>query len=78
MLEGILVVRDVVVIVVRISEEGISGSEDIACGDVWRRELRILRILYHIDFLLVVSEVLAELVAKIGVRIAVADNLYRL
>ena len=76
MLECILIVRDVVVIVVRISKERVASSKDVACAEIWRRELCKMRILDSEYLPCIVVEALPQLITQIGIRITITDNLY--
>ena len=76
MLEGVLVILHVVVVVVRIGKEVIACGEHIARGEVRCRELRFLRFLDDEEILTVVGQALAELVAQVGVGVAVAYYLH--
>ena len=78
MLERVLVVRHVVVVVVGVGEECAAGGEHVRRTDVWCRQLRLLWVLDDEHFLRLAVEVLAQLVAQVGVRVAVADYLHRL
>ena len=78
MLERVLVIRHVVVVVVGIGEETVASGEDIACADVGRRKMRLMRLLDDKEVLVVVGEILAELIAEIGIGVAVANNLHGL
>ena len=78
MLEGVLIVLHVVVVVVRVGEEVVAGGEHVARGEVRCRELRLLRLLDDKEVLAVIGQVLAELVAQVGVRVTVAYNLHRM
>ena len=78
MLERVLVVRHVVVVVVGVGEERAAGGEHVRRTDVRRRQLRLVRVLYHEHFLRLAAEVLAQLVAQISVGVAVAYYLHRL
>jgi len=77
MLERVLVVGDVVVVVVGIGKERVTGGKDIAGGEVWRWQEGLGRILDDKELLGVVAQVLAKLVAQVGVGVAVAHYLYR-
>ena len=76
--ERVLVVRHVVVVVVGVGEERAAGGEHVRRTDVRRRQLRLVRVLYHEHFLRLAAEVLAQLVAQISVGVAVAYYLHRL
>ena len=78
MLEGILVVGYVIVVIVRIGEEGITVGEYIRSAQIWRRQLCLVRLLDGKHLLGIVSQVLAQFIAQVGIRVAVADNLDRL
>ena len=75
MLEGILVVRNVVIVVVRIGEEGVSVGKDIRCTQVGSRQLCPFRVPDGENLLGIAGQVLAQLVAQVGIRVAVADDL---
>ena len=76
MLECILIVLDVIVEVVRIGEELGALREHVARADIGLREVDALRVLNDEEVTGVVAEVSAELVAKVGVGVAFAYNLY--
>jgi len=71
-LEGVAVVGDVVVVVVGVGEEAVATGEDIARGEVGGGEECALGIGDLEDLLGVVVQVLAELVAQVGVGVLVA------
>ena len=75
MLEGVAIVGDVIIIVVRIGEERVAGGEDIARREVGCRQLGFLWILDHEKALVIVGQILTELVSQVGIRISVADDL---
>ena len=75
MLEGILVVRNVVIVVVRIGEEGVSVGKNIRCTQVGSRQLCPFRVPDGENLLGIAGQVLAQLVAQVGIRVAVADDL---
>ncbi len=60
MLEGITVVGDVIVVVVGVGEEVVTGGEDIARREVRRGQEGLLRLLDDEEALVVVGQVLAE------------------
>ena len=78
MLEGVLVIAHIIVVIVRVGEEIVILSKDISRADVWRRQKGSLRCFDFIHLLLVVTEVLAQFVAQIGVGVLVANHLYRI
>ena len=75
MLEGILVVLHIIVVIIRIGEETVARGKYIRGTQVRCRQLGTLRLLDGENFLALVSQILAQLVAQVGVRIAVAYNL---
>ena len=76
MLERVLVVGHVVVVIVGIGKEAVACGKDIAGADIGRRQMGLAGVLDDKEFLIVVGQVLAELVAEIGVGVAVADYLH--
>ena len=78
MLEGVLIILHVIVVVVRIGKEVVAGGEHIARGEIRCRELRFLWLFDDEEVLAVVGKVFAELIAQVGVGVAVADNLDRI
>ena len=76
MLEGVLVVGHVVVVIVGIGKETVACGKDIAGADIGRRQMGLTWVLDDEEVLVVVGEILAELVAEVGVGVAVADNLH--
>ncbi len=76
-LEGILVVLHIIVVIIRIGEETVARGKYIRGTQVRCRQLGTLRLLDGENFLALVSQILAQLVAQVGVRIAVAYNLDR-
>ncbi len=77
MLEGVLVVGHIVIIVVWIGKKRVARSKHIACTEVWRRQLCLVRILDYEEILAVVSKILAELIAQVCIGVAVTDYLHR-
>ena len=78
MLEGVLIVRHIIIIVVRVSEEGITIGENIRGTQIGRWQLCLVRFLDGEYFLGIVCQILAQLVAQVGICVAVAYNLDRL
>ena len=76
MLEGIPIVRHVIVVVVWIGKEVVTRGKHIARRQVRRRQMGLAGILDHKDFLRFVGQVLAQFIAQIGVGIAVAHYLH--
>ena len=74
MLEGVFVILHVVIEVVGIGKEATSCGEDVGGGEIGGGECQSLGILYLKDFLGVVVEVFAQLIAQIGIDILVAHN----
>ena len=75
MLEGVSIIGDVVIVVVRVGEERVACSEDITRREVGCRQLCLLGILDDEEALVVVRQILTELIAQIGVGITIAYNL---
>ena len=78
MLESVFIIRHIIVIVVGVCEEIFARSKHITGAEVWRGKLSLARLFYDVDVARRVVEVLAELVAQVRVRVAVAHNLHRL
>ena len=74
-LEGVLVVVDVVVIIVGIGEEIVVLSKDVGCADIRRRQGGSLGCFQLKDLLGVVAEILAQFVTQIGVCVLVTNHL---
>ena len=72
MLEGILVVLYIIVVIIRIGEETVARGKYIRGTQVRCRQLGAVRLFDGEHFLALVSQILAQLVAQVGVRIAVA------
>ena len=75
MLEGVAIVGDVIVVIIRVGEEGVARSEDITRGEVGRGEHGLLWLFDDEEILVVVGQILSEFIAQIGVRITIANNL---
>ena len=76
MLEGVFVVTDIVIIVVGIGEEGVAGGKDICRAYIGCGEMSLARVFDFIDFLGIIVEVLTQLIAQVGIGVAVTDNLH--
>ena len=76
MLESVAVIGHIVVVIVGISEEVVAGGEDIARRQVRRGQEGLGGLLNDKEVLGVVCQVLAQLVAQVGVSVAVSDNLH--
>ena len=76
MLEGITIVGDVIVVVVGIGEEVVTRGKDVAGGEVGCRQMGLGGVFDDEEVLGVVCQVLTELIAQVGVRVTVADNLH--
>ncbi len=74
MLEGVAIVTDVIVVVVRVGEEVALASEDVGRAQVHLRQENLLWVFHLEDFFRVVFQVLAVLVAQVGVHLTVAQN----
>ena len=74
-LERVLVIRHVVIVVVGVGEEAVAGRKHIAGAQIGHRQLGLLGVANDKHVLGVVTEVLAQLVAQIGVGVAVAHYL---
>ena len=75
MLEGVTIIGDVIIVVIRVGEEGVACCEDITRRKVGCRQLRLLGILDDEEALVVVRQILTELIAQIGVGVSIAYNL---
>ena len=75
MLECILIVRNVVIIIIRIGEEIIIHRKYILAAQVRGGQSDLVRIADFEHFLRIVIQVLADLIAEIGVRILIAYHL---
>ena len=75
MLEGVAIVADVVVVVVGIGEEVIACSKYIGSRYVGGRQHGFARLLDDEEVFRVVGQILAQLIAQVGVGVAVANNL---
>ena len=73
-LEGVAVITNVIVVVVRVSEEVALPGEDICGTQVDLRQEDLLGVFHLEDFLRVVFQVLAVLVAQVGVHLAVTKD----
>lgn len=78
MLERVFIVGNVVVVVVGVGEEAVARSKDVGCAHVWRGQEGFVRFLYGEKLLRVVTKILAELVAQVGVGVSVAYYPYGL
>ena len=76
MLERIFVVRYVIIVVVGVGKEAVSCGENVAGANVWRRQLGLVRLFDGKNLFSVIVQVLAQLITKVGVSIAVAHYLY--
>ena len=75
MLEGVAVVGDIIIVVVGIGEEVVARSKDVARRQVGRGQEGLGGVLDDKEVLGVIGQILAQLVAQIGIGVAVADNL---
>ena len=71
-LEGIAVITDVVIVVIGVSEETVAGSKNVAGAEVGRRQVCTVGIRDIEDFARIIVEVLAELIAQVGVGVLVS------
>ena len=55
MLEGVFIIRYIIVIVVGIGKEGVSRCKDIACREIGGRQLRLLRVTNDEEVLRVIA-----------------------
>lgn len=76
MLEGVFVIRDIIIVVVGIGKKVVARDQDIACADIWRGELCFVWLFDDKHFLGIVAKIFAEFVAQIGIGVSVADNFY--
>ena len=74
MLEGVAVVTDVIVVVVRVGEEVALASEDVGRTQVSLRQEDLLGVFHLEDLLRVVFQVLAIFVTQVGIHLAVAQD----
>ena len=77
-LEGVAVVTDVIVVVVRISEKVALSGKNEGRTEVGLGKENLLGIFYLEDFFQVVFQVLAVFVAQVGVHLTIAQNLHGL
>ena len=78
MLECVAVVLDVVVVVVGVGKEILVLCKDICGAEVGTGESCLLWLAYLEDFTGVICQVLTQFVAKIGIDVLVAYDLYRI
>ena len=71
-LEGVAVITDVIVVVVRVGEEVALASKDIGRALVHFGQENLLWVFYLEDFLRVVFQVLTIFVAEVGVHFPIA------
>ena len=77
MLECIPIIRDVIIIIIRISEKVIIHRKNIFTAQVWRRQTHLLWISNVKDLFGVIIQILTHFVAQIGIRVPVANDLLR-
>ena len=77
MLEGILKIGDIIIVIVGIGEETVACRKHIRRTHIRRRQEGLGGVADGENLLGIVIEILSELIPEVGVRIAVADNLYR-
>lgn len=70
-LEGVAVVTDVIVVVVRVGEEVALTGKDEGRAEVGLGQENLLRVFHLVDFFRVVFQVLAVFVAQVGVHLTV-------
>ena len=75
MLKCVVVVLNVVVVVVGVGQEVMIQGKHIGRAHVGAGQAIALRLEYLINLLGVVTQVLAQLVAQVGIGVLVADNL---
>ncbi len=73
-LEGVAVVADVIVVVVRVGEEVALAGKDVGRTQVGLGQEDLLGIFHLEDFLRVVFQVLAVLVAQVGIHFPITQN----
>jgi len=78
MLECAGIVLHVIIIIVWIREEILIAGIDECARNIRGRQSKLLGAFHFIDLTGIVVEILPDLIAKIGVRIPVADHLYRI
>ena len=78
MLECVLIIRHVVVVIVGVGKECVARGKHIGRAEVGGGELSQVWILDDEEVLAVVAQVFAQLVAQVGVGVAVADDLHGL
>ena len=77
MLEGVAIVGDIVIVIVGIGEKVVACGEDIAGRQIGGWQLCAMGILDDEEVLVgIVAQILAQLVAQVGVGVAVAYNLH--
>ena len=76
MLERIFVIRYVIIVVVGVGKEAIACGENVAGANVWRGQLGLVRLFDGKHLFSVIVQVLAQLITKVGVGVAVAHYLY--
>ena len=74
MLERVFVVRHVIIVIVGIGKEAIARGKHVAGTDVWRGQLRLVRLFDGKHFLGIIVEVLAQLIAKVRIGVTVPDD----
>ena len=75
MLEGVAIVGYIIVVVVGVGKEVVTRGKDVAGRQVGSRQVSLLWVLDDEEVFGIVGEVLAQLIAQIGICIAVTDNL---
>lgn len=75
MLEGVLEIIHVVVVIIWISEECVILSKNVSSAYIGRRQIGIFGPFYFKHLFWIITQVLAKLIAQIGVGILVAHNL---
>ena len=78
MLEGITVVRDVVIVVVRIGKERVACGKHVTRGEVWCWQQGFAWFFDGEQALVVVGQVLTEFIAQVGIGVPVTYDLYGL
>ena len=74
MLKGVFVVGHVVVVVIGVGKEGIPRCKDIRRTKVRRRQMGLVRVSDFKYLACIIRQVLAQLIAQVGVRVAVSDD----
>ena len=75
MLEGITVVGDIIIIVVGIGEERVACGKHITRGEVRSRQQSLAWFFDGEQALVVITQILAEFIAQVGIRVSVANDL---